>query len=506
MMVARKQFAGVWTADHHDGITQSEGGEDSAATITNEAPLSVSTQTQQTQAQQPTTIRAQGGGDLVGAAQVTTPSRPSLDQNQPAPLTMSDSDTTSASAIVPILTNKPNDIGEGAAISPRPTTMSTSTTSSTKEELKGTIESDSKSETSSSTTPFFSPIATASPISTYVSMVSIFAVVPLPTSSTPARTGNGTTANIIPGSGKSARVNIAYAAIAPAVFVMLVLAAIFVRRRQRKRRVLRAEANPRSGGVLAEGGVPIIAVPIPPSRRGRGENGKGMEMQHFPSLSTTTTNPILTGGAWERTRENERERELRDSDIYSPRYGTPSNHTSASASTTHQHHQQNQTQNQTQRIGLLPSIPSIELEDLNGLPLLPQQSQRELQAPPPKLPPLPSPDLEGSWLPSCLNSPGPSPSPSSSPSPARNVQASPIETTTVTSSPSSAYSNPHSLSAEAPPVRGPAISSGNLVVATPFHKNYKRSSDAPTNTRMMTGTSSSRSLEGVKEVGGREKS
>lgn len=55
-------------------------------------------------------------------------------------------------------------------------------------------------------------------------------------------------------------------------------------------------------------------------------------------------------------------------------------------------------------------------------------------------------------------------------------------------------------------MRGPAISSGNLVVATPFHKNYKRSSDAPTNTRMMTGTSSSRSLEGVKEVGGREKS
>ncbi|RDI89037.1 hypothetical protein Vi05172_g1620 [Venturia inaequalis] len=391
--------------------------------------------------------------------------------------------------------------------------MATSTTTFSKEELKGTVapETMTTEPESSRKIPLFFPIDTAS--STAISIAPTLATVPL-SSSMPASNSNGTTiADIVP-AGKSPTVNIAYAAIAPAVFAMLVLAAIFMRRKQKRRRASEAEANPRSGGVLSgdgkagvgAGGVPIIAIPTPPSRKGGGgrgrtntlgkNDGKGMELRPLPS-STLTSIELP-----ERAR-TENERELRDSDIYSPRYGTPSNHTSASSA-------KGQDSTPITRVGILPSVPSIELEDPDGHQIPPQ-------TPPPTLPPLPSPDLNENWLPSRMGSPVQS-------SPARRApryisspaKASPPRTPPETSSPLNAASPRLS-----PPIRGPAIASSpsNNLIATPFHKNYKRTSDAPNSVASISASNLSFSTiptqeasevvfqrtRGVKEVGETEK-
>lgn len=305
---------------------------------------------------------------------------------------------------------------------------------------------------------------------------SISIVVPLPTSTPVTNNGNGngnttiSTGDVVPG-GKSSSVNIAYAAIAPGSFVVLVLVAVFVRR-QRRLRVREAEGNLRSEGVLPEddrgegglgmGGVPIIAVPTPPSRSRRSrtnplgrEDGKTMELHPLPPSSSTSTNP--NPPRRDGVRElREGERELRDSDIYSPRYGTPSNHTSASSTT------KTQNQNHIQRVGILPSVPSIELEDLDG-------HSQSPQTPPPMLPPLPSPDLGGNWLGSGMNSPAEMLSRNA----ASMKSASPPKTPPESSA---------NTLQSSPPIRGPAIqsTSSNSLIATPFHKNYKRTSNAPT--------------------------
>lgn len=502
---------GSWTSEtRHKGNTQRDGGQSSDAPVTNEA-LPIGTQAQQTQTS--STKQAQGAGKDIRIAQVSTPTHPPND-SRPVPPTPLDTDSTTPSATISSILVPTSD-GMSDIISPVPTrtTMATSTTTFSKEELKGTVapETMTTEPESSRKIPLFFPIDTAS--STAISIAPTLATVPL-SSSMPASNSNGTRiADIVP-AGKSPTVNIAYAAIAPAVFAMLVLAAIFMRRKQKRRRASEAEANPRSGGVLSgdgkagvgAGGVPIIAIPTPPSRKGGGgrgrtntlgkNDGKGMELRPLPS-STLTSIELP-----ERAR-TENERELRDSDIYSPRYGTPSNHTSASSA-------KGQDSTPITRVGILPSVPSIELEDPDGHQIPPQ-------TPPPTLPPLPSPDLNENWLPSRMGSPVQS-------SPARRApryisspaKASPPRTPPETSSPLNAASPRLS-----PPIRGPAIASSpsNNLIATPFHKNYKRTSDAPNSVASISASNLSFSTiptqeasevvfqrtRGVKEVGETEK-
>lgn len=324
------------------------------------------------------------------------------------------------------------------------------------EEATTTILNEIMFTSSNTTTPSIDDKTTLSTLHTSSSLTSTL-VLSLPP--TTAAGGNNNT-NSQP---RKPAMNIGYAAIAPVLFVILALTAIYMWKKQKGKRVAKAAGNLRRGGVvdgeeerreLETGGVPIIAVPAPPPRREKntgsrvGENKEGVEMQRLgstanPNSDSETTAAAISGA--EGLREGQRD--LRDSDIYSPRFATPSQHTSCSSNNT----------------PIVELLPSIELEDLDGRTISPQTAL-------PILPPLPSPDSDGNWLPSTMNSP------------ARTLpprKKSPPQTP------------PGPTQGASPPISGPSIAlipSQQNSTATPFHRNYRRISDAPTTITTRTET------------------
>ncbi|QDS75288.1 hypothetical protein FKW77_001186 [Venturia effusa] len=456
----------------HDGDTQKDGG---GTLTTLDAPIDL--QTQQTQPS--ATIQLQGD-DRQGAeiAQATPSPHPLPINENPTPATMSDANIPPNPALPPLLFSTTGGKADGVPITSARTTMSTSTIASIEAGFPGIIvpDFDTSSIANSPSTIRLPPLLLSAP-SVLGSSVPTSETVSLATS-TSAMANDGTISGDVPGS-PSPPANIAYAAIAPAIFAILVLAATLVRWRQKKKRALEAETNLRSDGVLAgekgrkfgvgKCGVSIIAVPFPPPRGERSrsdtlrtEDKNGLRMHSLPSSIRHLTIPPRRDG----------ERELRDSDIYSPRYYTPSNQTSASSTQRVRRRQQEKSSSS----GTLPGVSSMELADPSSRAI----HHLSPQTPPPTLPPLPSPDLNDDWLPECLNSPArlntvEDPSNFPTASLARSLLSS-----------GSADRHVPKLSPRSPPVIGPNIQSrfhensscGNSLV-TPFHRNYKKLSDVP---------------------------
>jgi hypothetical protein len=194
---------------------------------------------------------------------------------------------------------------------------------------------------------------------------------------------NQTTAGIM-GSAQSwsalPNTTVAYASIAPAVFVVLVLVAIYVRQRNKSKRVLEAGMNLRSEGMVEEGTGRKLVMHIPLSPRTRTRDTDGsvegemseagraeiQQVHHDHDLDVIT--PASPRTNYHHTAA------LSDSDIYSPRYTPPSSYS---------------TPTTPKATAPLREARSISPETLPSTTF--EQTRPESQiTPPPKLPPGPS--------------------------------------------------------------------------------------------------------------------
>jgi hypothetical protein len=157
------------------------------------------------------------------------------------------------------------------------------------------------------------------------------------------------------------------------VFVVLVIATIYVRSRLKSKRVLEAAANPRnmdvdegegSGDGAREEAVSVIPIPVPPrtpkrsgSRKGErrvsGESEEGIEMQRL-SPGPDTISPETSRTSYQQTR-------LADSDMCSTRYMSSPHH---SPSSKHIDHLRDGCS--TKPLTLLPTLPPLSTPDIGS--------------------------------------------------------------------------------------------------------------------------------------------